>query len=261
MEAARRAAFAGHKAILCDIRGWIGGQLKLASTMPKRQEIGDILPWYERQLNKLGVEIRLNTEVDEALLDETNPDVLIAATGSLPLMPQGFIDGLENLQRIEPMMADELLEDQKLTGDTVLIIGASQIGLQLADYLSERGKHVYVVERRELLAPEMARADRIFLVERLASKDSVKLFRKVEKVEIRPFDEIWIELESKKEQLPNIDTIVFAGDRRPNRFLAELAERKGIETHIIGDANGVAAEGQGTVMASIAAGYDTGRQI
>jgi hypothetical protein len=65
----------------------------------------------------------------------------------------------------------------------------------------------------------------------------------------------------KRERLPAIDTIILASERRPNIFLAELADRKGIERHIIGDASGVANEGQGTIMAAIATGYDVGRQI
>jgi hypothetical protein len=65
----------------------------------------------------------------------------------------------------------------------------------------------------------------------------------------------------KRERLPGIDTIVLASERRPNIFLSELADRKGIEKHIIGDAGGVAGEGQGTIMAAIATGYDVGRRI
>jgi len=84
LETARGAAFAGHKVILCESKGWIGGQLRLAAMMPKRQEIGDIIPWYERQLNRLGVGIRLNTPVDEDLLNQISPDVLVIAAGSLP---------------------------------------------------------------------------------------------------------------------------------------------------------------------------------
>jgi len=260
MEAARRSAFSGHIVTLCESRGWIGGQLKLASTMPKRQEIGDILDWYERQLSKLGVEIRLNTEVDETLLDEIGPDVVISATGSLPLIPQGFVDGLENIENIEPMMVDELLEEDRLTGDTVLVVGGDQIGLQIADYLSEKGKNVYLVERSRKFAIKMAQADRNYLRDRLKEKGA-KTYRNVEKIEILPTDDVWMVSDNGKEQLSGIETIVFAGDRRPNRFLAELAEKKGLETHVIGDALGVTADGQGTIMAAIAAGYDTGRQI
>ena len=260
LEAARRAAFAGHKVILCESRGRIGGQISLAAQMPQRQEIGDILPWYERQLNKMGVEIRLNTPVNERLLDQIGPDVLVIATGSLPEVPLGFVDGLGNIKDIEPVMVDDLIEEERLTGDNVLIVGGDQIGLQAADYLSEKGKAVYVVERGAHFAEKMASNDRRFLIGRLIDK-GVKRYKNVEKVEVLPNDEVWMVSGGKRERLPHIDTIVLASDRRPNAFLAEVAERKGIATHTIGDASGVAGEGQGTVMAAITAGYDAGRQI
>ncbi len=260
LEAARRAAFAGHHVVLCESKGWVGGQLRLASFMPKRQEIGDIIPWYERQLNKLGVEIRLNVTVDERLLDSLNPDVLIVATGSLPEASLGFISGLDNVKNIQMVMVDDLVEQALLTGDHVLVIGGDQIGMQVADYLADKGKQVVVVEGGPHFAAKMASNDRRFLVARLI-EEGVKRVKNVDRVEILPHDEVWIVAGGKRETLPNIDTIVLAGDRRTNAFLAELAEKKGIESHIIGDASGVAGEGQGTIMAAITAGYDVGRQI
>jgi 2,4-dienoyl-CoA reductase-like NADH-dependent reductase (Old Yellow Enzyme family) len=260
LEAARRAAFAGHKVILCESNGWIGGQLRLAARMPKRQEIGDILPWYERQLHRLGVQIHLNTPVDEDLLDQIKPDVLVVAAGSLPEAPLGFINGLDNIKDIELLMADDLVQEERLTGDTVLVIGGDQIGLQVADYLAEEGKTVYVVERGGHFGQKMASNDRRFLVGRLIEQ-GVKRHKNVDKVEIRPTDEVWMVGGGKREQLHGIDTIVLASERLPNVFLEEVAHRKGIETHIIGDASGVADEGQGTIMAAITAGYDTGRQV
>jgi len=260
LEAARRAAFAGHKVMLCESKGWIGGQLRLAATIPKREEIGDIIPWYERQLNRLGVEIRLNTPVDESLLDQISPDVLVIATGSLPEVPLGFIEGLNNTKDIELLMVDELLEEERLTGDTVLVVGGDQIGLQVADYLSERDKRVYVIEKGAHFAEKMASNDRHYLVGRIISK-GVKRHKKVERVEILPTDEVWIVKDSGRERLPEIDTIVLASDRRANIFLAEVAKKKGIETHIIGDASGVTSRDQGTIQAAITAGYEVGRQI
>jgi 2,4-dienoyl-CoA reductase-like NADH-dependent reductase (Old Yellow Enzyme family) len=117
LEAARRAAFSGHKVTLCESRAWLGGQVRLAAMMPQRQEIADVLPWYERQLNKVGVEIRLNTAVGPDLLDEIKPDVLVLATGSLPEASLGFVEGLGNIEHIEMMMVDELLEDRRPTGE------------------------------------------------------------------------------------------------------------------------------------------------
>jgi len=260
LEAARRAAFAGHKVILCESRGWIGGQMKLAAMMPKRAEIGDIIPWYERQLNKLGVEIRLNVNVDAELLDQVRPDVLVVATGSLPEVPLGFVDGLSHIRDIEVLMIDELVEDARLTGDTVLVVGGDQIGLQVADYLAERGKAVTIVEGAAHFGEKLANADRRFLTGRLIEK-GVKRYKNVERVDIQPTDDVWMVCGGKRERLPGIDTIVLANERRPNIFLAEMADSNGIEKHIVGDAGGVAGEGQGTIMAAIATGYDIGRRI
>jgi NADPH-dependent 2,4-dienoyl-CoA reductase/sulfur reductase-like enzyme len=260
LEAARRAAFAGHKVILCESRGWIGGQLRLAAKMPKRGEMGDIIPWYERQLNRLGVQILLNTPVDEKLLNQISPDVLVIATGSLPEVPLGFIEGLANVNDIELLLADELIEEERLTGDNVLVVGGDQIGLQVADYLSEKGKRVYVVEKGEHFAEKMAHPDRFYLIERVVNQ-GVKRYKNVLRIEILPADEVWMVDYSGREKLPEIDTIVLASDRRPNIFLAEVAERKGIKTRIIGDAKGIDGVDQGTVLAAIATGYEAGREI
>jgi len=260
LEAARRAAFSGHSVTLCDARPSIGGQLRLAAAMPGRSEIGEIIPWYERQLNKLGVRICLNTPVDEGLLDELRPDVLVLATGSLPEASLGFISGLENVGDIELVMADEVLEERRPIGDVVLIVGGDQIGLQLADHLLERGKSVYLVERSARFAEKMAIMDRFHLNARVKQK-GVKRFKNVRGVEIADLDQVWMTSDRGRVHLHAVETVVLAAHRRPSVFLAEVAQRRGIETHIVGDATGVEGEDMGTVMTAIATGYDVGRQI
>jgi len=260
LEAARRAAFSGHKVTLCESRAFLGGQLRLAAMIPMRQELSDILPWYERQLNKLGVDIRLNTVVDGDIIDELKPHVLVLATGSLPEASLGFVEGLGNVEHIEMMMVDELLEERKPTGNTVLVVGGDQVGVEIADYLSEQGKTVHVVEAGPHFAKKLATNDRRYLISRLASK-GVRQHKNVEKVEILPGDEVWVVSRGKRLKLPEIDTIVLASERRPNVFLAEVAERKKIEVKIVGDAAGISGEEQGTIMSAIATGYDAGRQI
>lgn len=260
LEAARMAAFAGHQVILCESKGATGGQLRLAAMMPKRQEMGDILPWYERQLHALGVQIRLNRNVDEGLLDEVKPDVLVVATGSLPEVPVGFVTDLNNIRDIEVVMANDILEERRLVGDSVLVIGGDQIGAQMADYLSEQGKAVYLAGREAFFAARMAAVDNHFLIERLRNK-GVKRYRNARKVEILPVDEVWVVTDSAREKLLAIDTIVVASDRRPNTFLVEIAGRKGIQVCVAGDASGVSGEDQGTLFAAIASGFEAGRQI
>lgn len=261
LEAARRAAFSGHEVVLCESRDELGGQLRMASSIPGRSEIGDILPWYERKLAQLEIEIRLNTEVDQRLLSDLSPDVLVVATGSLPLVSQSFVEGLENIENVEPLMADEVIGGDIFENRRIIIIGGSQIGLQLADYLVNRNNIVYLVEKQKKLALKMAQADRHYLLDRLKTNKNVTIIRNADKVEILPHDTISVITSEGRQEIPGIEIMVFAGERRPNRFLAEVAEKLGIETHIIGDANGVSAEGQGTIMAAIASGYDVGRQI
>lgn len=260
LEAARRAAFSGHKVLVCESRGWVGGQLRYAASIPKREEIADILPWLERQLNRLGVEVRLNKQVDESFLDEMKPDALIIATGSLPEVPLGFIRGLENVKDLDILLVDEFLEEKKLLGRNVMVLGGEQIGMQVADYISENGHQVCIVENSDHFATKMASSDRHFLIDRLAEKN-VKRFKSVERVEIEPWDRVWLVDSTGRHEMEDIHSLILASHRRPNTFLVELAERKGIPYHLVGDAMGLDGEIQGTIMGAVASGYDAGRQV
>ena len=64
LEAARAAGERGHKVILTEAAAQIGGQYRLAGLQPRRSQILDLLTWYETQLTKLGVEVKLNTYVE-----------------------------------------------------------------------------------------------------------------------------------------------------------------------------------------------------
>lgn len=260
LEAARMAAVRGHRVILCEARGWIGGQIRLAAKIPRRAEIADIIPWYERQLSRLKVEIRLNTRVDENLLEEIAPEVLVVATGSLPELPLGFIQGLDNIQGIELLTVDELLEGEIPLGGNVLVLGGDQIGLQVADYLSEMGSVVYLTAQGARFGEKMAYNDRHYLMGRIIRK-GVKRYKRVHRIEILPTDSVWLVGENGRENIPQIDALVVADYRRPNAFLAEAAGRKGIEVYLVGDARGCSGKDQGTLLAAIATGYEVGRKI
>ncbi len=134
------------------------------------------------------------------------------------------------------------------------------MGLQLADYLSQQGKRVHLAEQSAAFGAKMTFMDLPLLEERLAVGGVTK-YSGVERIEIRATDDVWVVNASGEENLPGIESIVFARDRRPNIALVEVAEARGIEYHVIGDASGVSLADQGTVWAAIAAGYDIGRQL
>jgi len=259
LEAARRSAFSGHRVTLCESRGWLGGQIRLAAMIPGRQEIADMLPWYERQLDKYGVEVRINTTVDAALLATLAPDVVFIATGSVPQVPQAMLAGVSRAQRIVMAMVDDVLEHGFECGKNVLVVGGDQIGLQIADYLAERGATVYVAEAHGHFAQKLAANDRWYLVGRTVAK-KVRRFKNVRDIEIGDDDSVVLVTEKGPESLP-VDTIVFASERRSERSLAEIARARDCKTYVIGDAADVVSEDSGTIFSNIAQAYDIARRV
>jgi NADPH-dependent 2,4-dienoyl-CoA reductase/sulfur reductase-like enzyme len=67
---------------LAEASNRLGGNFLLAGMQPRRAQILDLIQWYEHQLDKLGVEIRLNSYVEAEDIDGANVDVVVLATGS-----------------------------------------------------------------------------------------------------------------------------------------------------------------------------------
>jgi 2,4-dienoyl-CoA reductase-like NADH-dependent reductase (Old Yellow Enzyme family) len=259
-EAARRAAYSGHRVILCEQGDRLGGQLRMAEQVPGRQEIGDILPWFETQLSKLNVEVRLNTTVNEALIRDINPDELVIATGSLPKVPESLMTSIYNIAEINLLMADDVFSADAVIGDNVLVVGGEQIGMQIADYVSERASTVVVAEESRHFATKLAANDRWYLTGRLIRK-KVQRIKQVRAIDIRPEDDVWLDIDGQSMQLPGIDTIILASERQSDRTLVEVAEKMGIKPHVIGDAADVHGEEGGTIFSNIAMGYDVARVL
>jgi NADPH-dependent 2,4-dienoyl-CoA reductase/sulfur reductase-like enzyme len=260
LEAARRAAFSGHKVILCERRAWIGGQIRYAAMIPGRGEIADMVPWYARQLEKYDVDLRLETEVDEALLSELKPDVVVVASGSVPAIPQHMLTALYEAGDIAIALGDDIFEEAELPGQNVLVIGGDQIGMQIADYISERGAQVTVAEPHHHFAQKMAANDRWYLIARTIEK-GVKRVKGVQDIRMGPAGGVALITEHGEEFLPGIDAIVFASERKSLRGLAELARAHGAMVHVIGDAADAVSEDSGTIFANIAQAYDVARAI
>jgi choline dehydrogenase-like flavoprotein len=92
LAAARMAAMRGHRVTVVEEKGSVGGLLRLAALAPGRGEIMDVIHFLNREVERLGVSLRLNTPLDEALLDAVAPEAVVLASGSLPDMP--IIKGL-----------------------------------------------------------------------------------------------------------------------------------------------------------------------
>ncbi|MFE0254725.1 FAD-dependent oxidoreductase [Streptomyces sp. NPDC059010] len=88
LEAARVLAERGHDVRLFEAADKVGGQLLLASLVPRRRDLRGIIDWRTDELARLGVPVALNTYVDAPTLLAERWDVVIVATGGTPAAPR-----------------------------------------------------------------------------------------------------------------------------------------------------------------------------
>ncbi|MFA7586548.1 MAG: FAD-dependent oxidoreductase [Novosphingobium sp.] len=117
LEAARVAALRGHQVILAEASADLGGCVNIARLAPRRMGIGDITEWLEREVFRLGVDVRVGTYVEASDVMEIAPDVVIGATGSLPRLDgvQHRSPGLpaEGMDRAQVISSHDLLLDSR----------------------------------------------------------------------------------------------------------------------------------------------------
>ncbi|TNE39101.1 MAG: NADH:flavin oxidoreductase [Alphaproteobacteria bacterium] len=259
LEAARMTAFSGHQVTLCEEASKVGGQILLAAQMPGRGELGDILPWYETQLAKYGVDVRLNTRADRNLIETLAPDVVIVATGSLPEVPQNLVNLVMQVSETDCLMLDDMVRDNIDPGKKVVVIGGDQNGIIAADWLAEKGAEVWIAEAGGHFGQKLAGHDRWYLLNRLQGKPVHRY--KNAGLEIGENEQIRLTNGHGAQSLEDIDTIVFASDRHSNRELLEVADKMGFETYAVGDANDATSEFASTILATIQHAYDVARKI
>lgn len=144
MEAARVAAERGHKVTLVERADALGGQITLAAQAPQRDQIAGITRWYALELARLGVDVRLGTSADAALIRDEQPEVCILATGGEP-----FIDQESKWGAAEGLVVSswDILSGAVEPGKNVLVFDSicEFSGMSVADYLSAKGALVELV--------------------------------------------------------------------------------------------------------------------
>ncbi len=133
LSAAVVAAERGHDVTLYDMASEIGGQFNFAKQIPGKEEFYEMIKYYGRRLELLGVTINLNTKVDAAHLEQAAFGEVIVATGINPRKPP--IEGIEHekvLSYIDVLKGAEV-------GKKVAIIGAGGIGFDVAEFLVHPG--------------------------------------------------------------------------------------------------------------------------
>lgn len=147
--AAYTAARRGHKVILCEKEGELGGILKSEQALPFKHEMYELAGTYAQMAKQAGVEIRLNTEVTKEYVEKEQAEALIIAVGSSPLIPP--IPGLDGENVV---IVNDYYQKKDQIGENVVILGGGLAGCECAVHLGMEGKNVHLVEMRDALAPD-----------------------------------------------------------------------------------------------------------
>lgn len=141
MEAARVLKLRGHRPVIHEKSGILGGTFIPASAESYKGKLRKLLDWYRLQMEKMNIEIHLNDEVTDLSVFENLP--VIIATGSKPVKLSkipGFDKTVEGC---------EYLNGEKQVGDTVAVIGGGLTGCEIAYEIALQGKKPIIVEMKD----------------------------------------------------------------------------------------------------------------
>ena len=172
MEAARVAALRGHQVSLYEKEPQLGGQLQIAAKAPGRGDMAEPVRYYEKQFEKLGVQVHLGAAVDEDLVRREAPKAVIVATGGLPALPP--IEGAGDGAGVPTVLARDVLAGAaEVAGERVIVFATDQgmEGLTTADYLSDRGKQVEVLIPYPMIGAKLEMITGMMITARLARKN------------------------------------------------------------------------------------------
>ena len=228
-EAAIAAASRGHKVILIEKSSELGGQWNLAAVPVGKTELASFTVWQKRMLNKLGVQVLMNTEATKEMLDEMHPDKVIVATGSNSIILR--IPGVPE----NPLTAHDVLAGRMNPGHKVVVIGGGMVGAETAEFLAAHGHAVSVIEMRDAIAADCAPNVRYYLMKRM-EEEKVEMLVNAAVSGIRDRAVDYKLPDGSVRSVEGVDTVLFAVGVRSNNALAQALEGADYEVVCCGDA-------------------------
>ena len=138
-EAARVLAIRGHQPVVYEKGSRLGGNLIPGGAPDFKEDDIALADWYTNELNRLGVHVHLNTELNEEEIKAMDYDTVILATGSKPKV---FSLGDDS----HTYTAEQVLLKQKDAGKKTVVVGGGLVGCETALWLAQNGIHVTIVE-------------------------------------------------------------------------------------------------------------------
>ncbi|MCG9712202.1 NADPH-dependent 2,4-dienoyl-CoA reductase [Shewanella insulae] len=262
------AASRGHKVVLFEAKGEVGGQFNLARKIPGKEEFDETIRYFTEQMKLNKVELRLNTRLDASVVRDEPFDEVVIAAGVVPRKLD--LPGFDSAKVVN---YQEVLNGEVEVGERVALIGAGGIGFDMAHYLGEQesitlkpdtwlkqwGIDKDYGERGGLTKPAHEHTSRkIYLLQRKTSKMGKGLgkttgwiHRAVAKhhdvemlngVSYQKFDEQGLHIQvGETTKVLEVDNVVLCAGQESNRSLIDEMKNTGLPVHLIGGVD-VAAE-------------------
>lgn len=237
LEAAKQAAIAGYDVTLVEKANYLGGQFELAAYPPTKQEFTCGVKYLINQVEKHGVDIRLNTEATKELVIDMKPDAVIVATGGKPIEAKWITEsGHSNV-----IGAWDAIKGSANIGTNIVVIGGGLVGCECADmiaapryYRKQYARKVTVIEMQDYVMAGDFTPQRDQLMVRLMDKN-VDILEGAKVKEISA-DSITYVKDDETKTIKHVDTIISAVGTQSVNSLSEELKDLNVPVITIGDA-------------------------
>ena len=225
MEAAIVCAKRGHSVTLYEKDDKLGGVFIAAAAPSFKEKDRDLIKWYEREITRYPIEVKLNTEIKD--IASLGADEVIIATGATAKKIP--IKGVEHT-----IDATDYLLGTKEVGEKVAIIGGGLTGCEIAYDLYLQGKKPVIVEMLDdlIVTKGICLANTSFLRD-FFETNQVPVHLETRLNEVLE-DGVMVTDKEGKSFTIDVDSVIMSVGYNP----APLAP-KGKHVHVIGDANKV----------------------
>jgi 2,4-dienoyl-CoA reductase-like NADH-dependent reductase (Old Yellow Enzyme family)/thioredoxin reductase len=222
------AAKRGHDVSLYERQSELGGQLILGSTSSYKEEMINLLTYQKNQIKRYAVKSYLNFDVTIDIVRENNPDVVILATGSVPVMPP--VKGINNTNVVTVPQA---LNGVRPVIKDALVIGGGATGCEVALHFAEQGCPVTMVEMLPKIGVEIESMTRKVLFKKF-KENNVKILTEHRLLSVSKDGAFVTDKEGNELFLKGSSVIIAVGNSPENRLYDQI-KALGVETYQIGD--------------------------
>jgi NADPH-dependent 2,4-dienoyl-CoA reductase/sulfur reductase-like enzyme len=229
LTAAYEAARLGHQVTLFEKEKNLGGQLLFACVPPFKSIYGEWIFWLASQVKKIGATILRETQVTDRMIEEGYPDVVILAMGGEKIIPA--IEGIDLL-----LVGDawQILSGEVAPKSHAVVVGGGLIGMETADFLSQKGTQVTLVEALKRSPVLKITSHGYMLHTRLRDKNCKLLFNTV--VKRIAEGSVTILSGGEEQTLSPVDQVIIAVGLKPHDDWQQILPARGIRHWVIGDA-------------------------